>query len=129
MIECLIIGDSIAVGVGMHRPECETVAKVGITTNAFIGKFSTLPEAKTVVISVGSNDGGATSTHDLEVLRMGVSANRVFWLLSANDAHAAATVRAVAKSFGDFTISVGSVRNDGVHPYPKGYARLAALTK
>ena len=33
---CLIIGDSLAVGVGEFRPECDTVAKVGITSQTYL---------------------------------------------------------------------------------------------
>jgi len=32
MIECLILGDSIAVGIGQMRPECVVQAKSGINS-------------------------------------------------------------------------------------------------
>jgi hypothetical protein len=57
MFECMILGDSIATGIAQHRPECLTYATVGVNTRKFVtehiaGNLS----AKTVIISLGSND-------------------------------------------------------------------------
>lgn len=126
MIECLILGDSIAVGVGSYRPECITVAHVGITSRAYVSRYGSFPDAQSVVISLGSNDGNVSIIKDITTLRMGITAKKVYWLLSANNKKAADEVRAVAKAFGDFIIRVDSVWNDGVHPSGRGYAQLAA---
>ena len=54
---CLILGDSIAIGLHRFLPECEVRAKTGITTSAF-AKLSNYEEinAPIVIISLGTND-------------------------------------------------------------------------
>ncbi len=39
MIECLILGDSIAVGTAQARPECVAYATSGINTTQFNKKY------------------------------------------------------------------------------------------
>ena len=45
MIECLVLGDSIATGVGGARPECVTSARVGITSATYVNDL--FPLART----------------------------------------------------------------------------------
>ena len=59
MLECLIIGDSIAVGTAMARPECVSHSRGG--WNSWQWNKDYLPivkekSAKTIVISLGAND-------------------------------------------------------------------------
>ena len=58
MLECLIVGDSIAVGTATARPECVAYAKGGINSYQWLNKNidKTPLIAKTVIISLGSND-------------------------------------------------------------------------
>ena len=71
MLECLVLGDSIASGVGQARPECETVARVGITSGTYINEL--LPgaprAARTAVISLGVNDDATVDTAALASLK------------------------------------------------------------
>ena len=53
--DCLILGDSIAVGVAQNLPQCEMVAKVGLNTDQMLRR-STHWISDTVIISLGSND-------------------------------------------------------------------------
>jgi len=57
MLECLILGDSIAVGVAQFRPECVAYAKGGINSRQWVNSYITKNRsANTVIISLGSND-------------------------------------------------------------------------
>ncbi len=44
MIECLILGDSIAVGTAQARPECVSYATSGINTTQFNKKYPLVVE-------------------------------------------------------------------------------------
>jgi hypothetical protein len=120
MPNCAILGDSIAVGVWWHRPECAEHARIGISAAAFVGGPRS---AREVVISLGSNDA-ADPTDALIRLRASIQAERVVWIVPAyrnGDA-----VRMVASLYRDqfveFTPGV-----DGVHP--RSYPELAEKTK
>jgi hypothetical protein len=59
MIECLILGDSIAVGVSQLRPECIVQAQSGINSEDYANglfRHFELIHAKKTIISLGSND-------------------------------------------------------------------------
>lgn len=122
MIPCLILGDSIAVGIAHHRPDCVAEARVGRPSAA-----QRLPgvRAGVVVISLGSNDGGARAATlgHLRELRRGTLAVRVLWVVPASP-RAAAAVRQVAAEFGDDTLDM-TPGPDGIHPTPAGYRALA----
>jgi hypothetical protein len=124
MLDCLILGDSIAVGVGMARPECMTVAEVGITSDDFAFTYRGPPEAMRVIVSLGSNDK-RDSSDALEYLRQHIN-GRVIWILPARRYQQAA-VRKMASRYGDKLVAIPSVRRDGVHP--ADYRRLADLTR
>ena len=124
MLECLILGDSIAVGVGMARPECMTVAEIGITSEDFAYTYRGPPGAQRVIVCLGSNDKG-DSTEALAYLRQHIN-GRVIWILPAQRTRQAA-VKKMAQRFGDKTVTIPSVRRDGVHP--ADYRRLADLTR
>ena len=124
MLDCLILGDSIAVGVGMARPECMTIAEVGITSDDFAYAYHGPPGAVRVIVCLGSNDKG-DSSEALSYLRQRIN-GQVIWILPARR-YQQAPVRKLAQRFGDRTVSIPSVRRDGVHP--ADYRRLADLTR
>jgi hypothetical protein len=124
MLDCLILGDSIAVGVGMARPECMTVAEVGITSDDFAYSYQGPPGATRVIVSLGSNDK-RDSSEALQHLRQHIN-GRVIWILPARRYQQAA-VRKMAQYYGDKIVTIPSVRRDGVHP--ADYRRLADLTR
>ena len=124
MIECLIIGDSIAVGVGSVSPKCETIAKVGINSKNFVVSYKYIPSAKTTVISLGSNDGNADFSKYLTNLRSKVS-GKVVWILSANNAKAREIVLKIARQNGDSVVYLSQFKSaDGIHP--KSYSSVAS---
>ena len=53
MLECLIVGDSIAVGTKMYMPQCELQGKGGINTWQFNKMYPGSFYADTVIISLG----------------------------------------------------------------------------
>ncbi len=131
MLPCLVIGDSIALGVGLTLPECRTEARVGATSSRFIHEFTSTQLADRVVISLGVNDGPSPHTiPNLERLRETVRGRAVYWLLPANHEYARAAIVTVAARFGDWVIDCAPTTGpDGVHPTGAGYRRLGALIR
>ena len=128
MVPCLVIGDSIAVGVGQHLTECRTEARVGITSEQFVHELLSPQNADTVVISLGVNDGPSPFTIDnLRRVRETVRGRKVYWLLPPNHAYARTAIRSVAARFGDRLIDCAPEAGpDGLHPTGAGYRALGA---
>jgi hypothetical protein len=132
MLECLILGDSIAVGVAQHRPECRAYAKVGINSRKWNQTYGNVDlRAKTVVISLGSNDSNADITYkEITALRKRIPDDtQVFWILPANNHHMETAIYYVASDFRDGVLPIQSLSKDRVHPTAKEYKRLAEMAK
>ena len=130
MLECLIVGDSIAVGIAQHRPQCELVARVGITSTAWNKRFaSTLAPAKHTIISLGTNDWLADKTfQEITKLRASIK-GQVTWILPANNTAKQTPVVTVAQMYNDVTLVITETSKDRVHPTGQEYRRLAEQTK
>lgn len=135
MIECLIIGDSIAVGVSQVRPECRSIAKSGINSRDWVAKNLTkLRPAKNLIISLGANDfKGINTEGHLRSLRTNAVADQVFWILPSSKLkpRQVEAVWHIALEFDDVVIPrpENDISADGVHPTYQGYRRLADMTK
>ena len=136
MLECLILGDSLAVGVGQIRQECTTRAKSGINSYDYVNRHiwhtNGNNQAKTVIISLGSNDLKNINTfEELDTLRQLVKADRVYWILPAIKDVKRKNVQKVADKYQDFVIDSKQhqLSADGVHPTYKGYKEIAEKTK
>ena len=131
MIPCLILGDSLAVGVGQARPECTVAAEVGINTARYLRTWHPPTHARTVVISLGVNDSLDIETEqNLRRLRHGITADTVYWLLPGIHPTARSAVHDIAREFRDKVIDVAPMTGaDHIHPDRTGYARLASLTR
>lgn len=136
MLECLILGDSLAVGVGQIRKECVTYAKSGINSYDYVNRHLLHTQgntaAKSVIISLGSNDSKTTKTfEELDTLRQLVKADRVFWILPAIKDDKRRAVQAVAEKYRDTVIDSrqSALSPDGVHPTGNGYKNIADKTK
>lgn len=131
MLDCLILGDSIAVGTQMFRQECTLVGKGGINTWQFNKNYAQKIEpAETVIISLGSNDhDGVNSFKELLAMRERVEGKRVFWILPAIKPHIQDMVKIIAKNFGDTVLPITKLQPDRVHPSWAGYKEIAGNTK
>jgi len=140
MLECIIVGDSIAVGTQQFRPECVAYAKGGINSWQWVNKnIGNMPLiAETVIISLGSNDHkGVKTVTELRTIRDMTKANRVFWILPSGVhpknnvpvSEIQKMVRQVAEENGDIVLPVTRLQTDGIHPSTAGYKDIAEKTK
>ena len=131
MIDCLIVGDSIAVGTHQFRPECRVHAKVGINSSQWNRQNSSRDlTAKTLIISLGSNDhAGVRTMWELQQLRARADAERVFWILPAIKPDVQEMVRIIARDHGDVILPIPNLQADKVHPSVVGYKKLAEQTR
>ena len=132
MVDCLIMGDSIAVGTKMARPECTLIGKSGINSYQWVNTHITKTPfaAKTVIISLGSNDLAYVKTEsELRTIRMNTKADRVYWILPAIKPNIQEIVKKIADENGDIVLPIRYTSTDGVHPTGRGYKDLAERTK
>ena len=138
MIDCMIIGDSIAVGVSQIRTECVVHAKSGWNSERwnkdYLAAASAHP-AQTVIISLGANDyKGIDTEQHLRKMRAAIRGKRVFWIGIGPDRKPAvqAAIEKVASEYGDTLLNRPDrslMSADGVHPTRTGYKKLAEQTK
>lgn len=137
MIDCMVIGDSIAVGVSMARKECVSYAKVGWNSwqwnKDYLSKATGKPY-ETIIISLGANDHkGVKTEFELRKMRAAIQGKRVFWIDPGAERkplpHDA--MMRIAKEYGDVVLSRPKehMSGDGIHPTGKGYQELAKQTK
>jgi lysophospholipase L1-like esterase len=139
MIDCLILGDSIAVGISNVRPECVSISKGGLNTwqwnKNYLSKDLT---AKSVIISLSTNDHQYIKTHqELEKVRAKVNAERVYWVLPMGNSPKSGVdidslqhiVAEVAERHNDIVIATKRLQKDGIHPSWAGYKELANQSK
>ena len=133
MIECLILGDSIAKGISQVRTECVSYTQTGINSrdwnDSFVSKIRQ-KQSKTTIISLGSNDYKELNTEvELVALRTNVNSDRVFWIVPAIKPEKQQIVKNIAKQFGDAYVILGNLSSDKIHPTTKGYRELGELLK
>ena len=131
MLDCLILGDSIAVGVHKARPDCAIYAKSGINSrdyvNRYIGKDLV---AQTVIISLGSNDyQGIKTRNELLDLRSQIVGKKVYWIMPAIKPDVHDIVAEIANRNGDWIIKIPYLSKDGIHPSDRGYKKIGEITK
>jgi lysophospholipase L1-like esterase len=132
MLECLIVGDSIAVGTQMFAKECASYAKGGINSKQWVDKnIGNMPlQAKHVIISLGSNDHQYIKTEaELETIRQLTKADRVYWIMPAIKPNIQEIVRKVATKYSDVIIPITKLQPDGIHPSWAGYKEIAEKVK
>ena len=134
MLECLIVGDSIGVGVSQIRKECVAYVKSGINSQNWNKTYmNKLQPTKTLIISLGANDLAVNTEENIRLLRTNAQAQKVFWLLPNQKLKPkqVEAVKRVAMEFGDVIIPrpESDISADGVHPTGKGYKKLADQTQ
>lgn len=130
MIECLILGDSIAQGVSQIRTECVTLAQSGINSHDWVKKFiDKIQPAKTVIISLGSNDLlGVNTQAELTKIRNSINTDRVYWIVPAIKPMVQDIVQDVAYTNQDTIVYIKETA-DQVHPTGREYRRIAQSSK
>jgi hypothetical protein len=133
MIDCLIIGDSIAVGTKMFRPDCVAYAQSGITSHGWNKKFGNNDlTAQSVIISLSTNDWEKADTYGMLMkIRTKIKGKRVFWVEPNRESkfEAVQHVRRVAEQFGDTVIVTTRWQKDKIHPSHAGYKNIGELAK
>jgi lysophospholipase L1-like esterase len=133
MLECLIAGDSIAVGIANVRKECVSYSKGGINSHQWLNKNiqNTPLQARHVIISLGSNDAYVKNTEEeLRIIRKLTNAQRVYWVMPSDKfPKAQSAVWHVANENNDIILRTDRMQTDGVHPSWAGYKELAEKTK
>lgn len=133
MHDCIIAGDSIAVGTHAFKQECVSYAKSGVNSEQFNRMYPVVLNASTVVISLGSNDHiGVKTKHELETMRARVYGKRVFWILPAGNHPQSGVsittiqsiVRAIATVNGDIIVEIPELQPDRIHPNWSGYRSI-----
>ena len=131
MLECLILGDSIAQGISNIRKECTAYVKSGINSynwnNRNIVKNLS---ANTVIISLGTNDPDTVNSFkELLLLRQLVYAKKVMWVMPPIKPSVQDIVKIIANSYGDVILEIPELSKDKIHPTADGYQQLAEKTK
>ena len=131
MIDCAVIGDSIAQGVSQYRPECLGIARYGWTSAQWNRRWGSMElNAHSVIISLGSNDSPAVKSElELRAIRANARSDRVFWILPANNVTMQRLIRQIALDWGDTVLPITQLGADRVHPTASGYKQLAKETK
>lgn len=139
MIDCLLLGDSIAVGLYHYVAPCESLSKTGWNTSQWNRDYLKYDlTAETVIISLGSNDHKYIKTYEeLEKLREKITAKRVFWVLPKGNSpkgglpiqEVQRIINVIASLHGDIVIPIQRVQSDGIHPSWAGYKQIAKAVK
>jgi lysophospholipase L1-like esterase len=133
MIECLIVGDSIGVGVAHERPECVAYVKGGINSKQWLDKNiqNTPLIASHVIISLGSNDHQYIKTEEeLRTIRKLTQADRVYWVLPSNKFPVQReAIWKIANEYHDTILKTERMQPDNVHPSWAGYKEIAGASK
>lgn len=133
----MIIGDSIAVGTAMYRPECISYSRGGWNSwqwnRDYLGVASSKP-VETVIISLGANDhNGVKTEEELRKMRSTIKAHRVFWISPGAERKPVpqAAIEKIAKEYGDNVLArpMQHMSSDGIHPTGTGYKLLGQQAK
>ena len=137
MVDCMVIGDSIAVGTAMYRPECISYSRGGWNSwqwnKDYLSVASSKP-VKTVIVSLGANDhAGVKTEQELRKMRSTIRADRVFWISPGAERKPVpqAAIEKIAQEYGDIVLPrpKDHMSTDGIHPTGRGYKILGEQTK
>lgn len=137
MIDCMILGDSIAVGTATARPECVSYSRGGWNSwqwNKDYLSVATTKPYETIIISLGANDHRGVKTElELRRMREAIKGKRVFWIDPGKDRKPVPhdAIMRIAAEYGDTVLPRPKehMSADGIHPTGKGYKEIAKATK
>lgn len=135
--DLVIVGDSIAVGIGSVMKNAVTNATVGISSKQILSNVTgdtKVQGAKVAVVSAGTNDSlqndqqKTALINNLGAIKRALGTRRVVWI-GSNVPAADKIIKHVAQAEGDpcVDITVLSKAPDGIHP--GSYSDLAAVVK
>jgi lysophospholipase L1-like esterase len=133
MLECLIVGDSIGVGIANVRKECVAYVKGGINSKQWLDKNiqNTPLQARHVIISLGSNDHQYIKTEsELRTIRKLTKADRVYWIMPSDKFPVQReAIWKIANEYHDTVLKTERMQADNVHPSWAGYKELSKATE
>ena len=137
MIDCMVIGDSIAVGTAMHRPDCVSYSRGGWNSWQWNRDYLNIASSrnyKTVIISLGANDHqGVKTEQELRKMRSTIQADRVFWISPGMERKPIpqTAIEKIAREYGDVVLPrpKDHMSSDGIHPTGRGYKILGEQAK
>lgn len=130
---CLVIGDSIAVGVSNHS-RCLSISTGGLSSWRWLDRWGRSLDAvdpEVVLISLGANDADdRRSLPSLAKVRAKLRAPRVIWLAPSEVLSLTSRnwVRLIAEQHGDsvFDLPQRHMQKDGIHPSTRGAQIVAS---
>jgi hypothetical protein len=131
MIDCLIVGDSIAVGTSTYKKDCVSLSKGGINSWQWNKVYIERPFIKDAdynkaIISLGSNDhSGVNTRRELEKLRGTIKSKKVYWIMPAIKPNIQEIVLSIASMNGDSIVYIKGISSDKIHPSSSGYKQIA----
>lgn len=135
MLECLILGDSIGVGISNVKTECVAYVKSGIDSTNYIKAYNDVnKKTKSVIISLGTNDSDNVDTYySLLKLRKSVDAEKVVWILPSKTVKPKqnSIVKKIANEFKDSMLEITDkdLSKDRIHPTGTGYKNISSKLK
>lgn len=125
ILECLIIGDSIANGISQVNRHCSAIVRDGITSEGWFKNNKNHPsylnkKYKVAIISLGTNDFRTGKiSENLYDIRYNIKAEKVFWILPSSSLKPVQRqiIRELSNEFHDTAIDISQqVGYDGIHP-------------
>ena len=136
MLECLIIGDSIAHGIANIRKECNSLAEIGLNSVEWHRKYGksmilTEMDYKTVIISLGVNDSDISRLEkELRQIRGKIKQKDVVWIIPSEKRQEQRNiVTMIAAVYNDRMVEIPSYSQDGIHPNIRGYDDIVKRTR
>lgn len=129
MLECIVLGDSIAAGTARQMPDCTSYSVGGYSSWQWNQRYRGYGlKAHTVIISLGTNDTKQIPTRqELEYMRSRVDAEVVYWIMPPIKPEKQKIVMEFAREYGDIVLPINRdlLSSDRIHPTPDGYRDLA----
>lgn len=132
-LDCLVIGDSIAVGVSQFS-ECNTASANSVSSKTWLSRYYYVLyyPAKSVFIALGTNDDFyPESKKTLRQIRQNIRSQKVTWLAPNAARPGRKAVDEIAHEFGDevYEGPRSSLGPDGIHFTRLGYQTIAGNLK
>lgn len=133
MLDCAIIGDSIAVATHQLKPSCAAYAVSGISSQGWRKRYVLNDlTANVIIISLGSNDLKTVDTYShLVAIREKIKSGTVYWVAPNEQKKPLAfrDVKAVASMYNDHLIIPKSYHSDNIHPTRTGLHQIVKEAK